>query len=1192
MSKLRLSIDGREVTGYKGQTILQVAKENGIDIPNLCYDERLKIYGSCGLCVVEVEGVPKLLRACATEISDKMVVKTRSVRIDESRKTALELLLSNHTGDCKAPCHMACPAQTDCQGYVGLIANGEYEEAVALIKEKLPLPASIGRVCPHPCEDACRRNFIDKPVAIAALKRFVGDIVLERGSSLKADKKPDTGKKIAIIGGGPAGLTCGFFLAREGHKPVIYEAMPQPGGMLRYGIPQYRLPKDILDMEIELIKEMGVEIITGVKIGRDLSFSYLTENYDAVFVSIGAWKSSGIGCPGEDLEGVFGGIDFLINIAQNKPLNIGETVAVIGGGNTAMDAARTSVRLGAKRVMVIYRRTEEEMPAERIEIHEAKEEGVEFHFLLSPIEIIGEGGKVKAIRCQKMQMGEPDASGRRKPIPVEGEEVTIDVDTVIAAIGQKIDASGLEELGLTKWSTIQYDEKTFQTTIPGVFAGGDAATGPDIAIAAVAQGQKAAGVISSYLEGSIIPVAEKFYVKQENLTREDFKDKEVKERIEFKVMEPEVRKSNFLEIADRYTEEEARKEASRCLECGCGDVFECKLLSYSNMYGVKPEKFEGEKTETDFEDNHPFIDRNPDKCILCGLCVRTCNEITGLTALGLVNRGFETIVKPEFGMRLQDTDCISCGQCISVCPVGALQEKLSVEKPVPVEEKVTSTLCSYCSLGCNTKLTTRGAMILRSLPDRESAVDNGLLCIKGRFGFDYAQSRNRLTKPMIKVNGEFKEVSFEEAFTYTAKQINNIRSMYGNNSVAVLASPRYTNEENFLIAKLANHVLKTENLASSANICNTGIGEVLGYNASSNSMDELNSTDLILYVGGETYTNHPVMGMKLLSAVKAGARIVTISPDRIRAGEWAEVEVCGEDNLELFKGILKQVISSGKVNEKALETKASGYAKLKRALEGVTPSGTAAKVADMYSSAKKAVIVIDELTVTPEAAKLLADLAVITGKIGSARSGIILLKPMSNSQGAYDMGIKKSIADIKWSEVKGAVLFGENLPDMNREDLKLLVVFDLFMSDTAARADVVFPAASFAESAGTYTNTERRIQKLQAPLAPKAGLSNPDMIAGLAETLGAKFIINPNTLWGEIKASVKEYSSINAEDIDNQQAFWSPDGSRILYTNSFNFEDGKARLYVPGKGKTFKKVQVLDTIEKHFNDRMVKAGLK
>ncbi len=1191
MSKLRVNINGMEVLGYKGQTILQVAMENGIDIPNLCYDKRLKIYGSCGLCVVEVEGVPKLLRACATEISDNMVVRTRSRRIDQSRKTALELLLSNHTGDCKAPCQLACPAETDCQGYVGLIANGEYEEAVALIKEKLPLPASIGRVCPHPCEEACRRNFVDKPVAIAALKRFVGDIVLEKGFGLKAGIKPPTGKSVAIIGGGPSGLTCAYFLARQGHKPVIYEAMPNAGGMLRYGIPQYRLPKDILDMEVDMIKEVGVEINTGVKIGRDISLDYLKENFDAVYISIGAWKSADIGCGGENLEGVLGGIDFLVDIARNKPVGIGDRVAVVGGGNTAMDAARTAIRLGAGKVMVVYRRTEEEMPAEEIEISEAREEGVEFNFLLAPTEIIGQNRRVAAMRCQKMEMGEPDASGRRRPIPIVGEEVTLEVDTVIAAIGQKVDAAGLENIALTKRGTIQYDESTFQTSMPGVFAGGDSAAGPGIAIAAIDQGKKAAGVISGYLEGNIVPVSDKFYVKQENLTREDFKDKEVKPRIEFKVMEPEARKKSFLEVADRYSEQDAKTEAKRCLECGCGDVFDCKLLVYANQYNVESGKYSGGKTETDLDDNHPFIDRNPDKCILCGLCVRTCSEITGITALGLVDRGFDTIVKPEFGMQLRDTDCISCGQCISVCPVGALQEKLCIEKNVPVEQKTTSTICSYCSLGCNTHLTTRGSMLLRSLPNRESTVDNGLLCVKGRFGFDYVQRRDRLTKPMIRMNGRLKEVTFEEAFTYAAKQLNNIRSLYGNDSIAVLASARLTNEESFTVSRLTLDTLITPNLANSSNTCDTGIQDVLGYNASTNSFDELNSAGIILYVGGESYENHPVLGMKLLAATKAGAKLITVSPDRIKAGEWAELEIYGEDGLQLIKGMLQHAITSGKVNEKQIMAGTTGYTELKTALDGVTPSDLAIKASELYCDTKKAIIVVDELTVSSEAAKALTALAVITGKIGSPRSGIILLKPMNNSQGVYDMGVKKSAGQIDWKDIKAAITFGENLPDAANDDLELLISSDLFMSDTVRKADVVFPAASFAEVTGTYTNTERRVQKLSPAFMPKAGMSNLDIMAGLAKALGVKLSSNPDDIWKEIRANIKEYSALDADTIYKGQAFWSPDNNRVLYTKGFGFEDGKARLSIPEDGKTFRKVRMLDTIEKHFDDRMAEVGL-
>jgi len=374
MKKFRLNIDGKEVLGLPGQTILEVARENDIFIPTLCYDERTEIYGSCGLCVVEVEGNPKLCKACATEIAPNMVIMTNTDRVVESRKTNLELLISNHNGDCKAPCAKACPAGTDCQGYVGLIANGEFALAHELVKDRIPLPASIGRVCPHPCEDACRRGLVDEPISIAALKRFVADVDMNDEMFIP-EIEEETGKSVAIIGGGPMGLSAAYFLRQKGHEVTIFDSMPKLGGMLRYGIPEYRLPKDVLDAEISVIEAMGVDIVPNTKIGEDLSFESVHNDFDAVLIAIGAWKSTGVGCPGEDAEGVMGGIDFLRKVVRNNYIDFGETVAIVGGGNTAMDACRTAVRLGAKTVYNIYRRTMDEMPADKIEVEEAAEEG-------------------------------------------------------------------------------------------------------------------------------------------------------------------------------------------------------------------------------------------------------------------------------------------------------------------------------------------------------------------------------------------------------------------------------------------------------------------------------------------------------------------------------------------------------------------------------------------------------------------------------------------------------------------------------------------------------------------------------------------------------------------------------------------------------------------------------------------------
>ena len=676
MDKFRLNINGKEVTGYPGQTILEVARENDIFIPTLCYDERTTIYGSCGICMCEVEGNPKLCKACATVIAPNMVVRTNTERVIESRKTNLELLLSNHVGDCRPPCVLACPANTDCQGYVGLIANGEYEAAIELVKDHIPLPASLGRVCPHPCEEECRRGLIDEPVAIMSLKRFAADTDLGDFERFIPEVEEDTGKRVAIIGGGPMGLSAAYFLRQMGHEVTVFESMPKAGGMLRYGIPEYRLPKEVLDDEIATIEMMGAEIITNTKVGVDIPFDTIRSDYDAVLLGIGAWISTGVGCPGEDADGVIGGIDFLRKVVRNEPIGLGKKVAIVGGGNTAMDACRTAVRLGADEVYNIYRRTKDEMPADMIEIEEAEEEGVIFKNLTNPLEIVkDEDGKVKEVILQCMELGEPDESGRRRPVPIEGKTETIPLDNVILAIGQAVDAS-IFDCDKTRKGAIAYDKETFMTSIPGVFAGGDCGNDKiSIAVEAIADAKKVSEIIDAYLDGETIRYEKPYFVTRDDITEKTFEDREKMCRPEIPQLSPEERKGNFSEVVpDCFTPDEAEEEAHRCLECGCHDYFECKLIDLAHQYDVEPARFDGDKNQIEFEDDHPFIVRDPNKCILCGLCVRVCDEVMGVGALGLVNRGFDTVVKPNLEKPLAKSGCVSCGQCVSVCPTGALQE--------------------------------------------------------------------------------------------------------------------------------------------------------------------------------------------------------------------------------------------------------------------------------------------------------------------------------------------------------------------------------------------------------------------------------------------------------------------------------------------------------------------------------------
>ena len=676
MSEIRITIDGKEAIGQAGESILTIARNNGIDIPALCYEDGLSVYGACSLCVVEAENSPKLMRACATIPQDGMIIHTDSMRVKRSRKVAMELLMSDHEGDCLGPCKLECPAGTNCQAYVKQIALGNDKEAVRIIKEHLPLPASIGRVCPHPCETACRRGLVEEPISIAFLKYFAADNDLASGDKFVPEIEPDTGKKVAIVGGGPAGLTAAYFLRKKGHDVTIYDAMPKMGGMLRYGIPEYRLPKTVVDAEVASIEEMGVAMKNNVKIGKDISFEDLQKDNDAVLIAIGAWTSSSIRCKGEDLPGVYGGIDFLREVALGGKPDIGKNVAIVGGGNTAMDACRTAVRLGAEHVYVIYRRTEAEMPAEEIEIAEAKEEGVEFKFLTNPDEIIAENGRVNKVKLQVMELGEPDASGRRRPVPVEGKFEMLEVDSVISAIGQKVDPEGFD-VELNQRGIIAADEATFRTSVPGVYAVGDATNkGAGIAIAAIGEANKAAAVIDSYLNGCEIPYR-KPYVSKRELTEDDFRDEERSPRAKMPVRPAEERRNDFKEINLGFPEEVARKEAARCLECGCHDYEDCKLIHYANVIdgtdGICPERIKGEKHPNFKETELVSIERNQGKCILCGICTRTCDEEVGKGILSQLERGFKTVINPVYIDSAELAGCPDCNKCASACPTGALK---------------------------------------------------------------------------------------------------------------------------------------------------------------------------------------------------------------------------------------------------------------------------------------------------------------------------------------------------------------------------------------------------------------------------------------------------------------------------------------------------------------------------------------
>jgi NADPH-dependent glutamate synthase beta subunit-like oxidoreductase len=507
--------------------------------------------------------------ACET-VCPKYVMKVKTM--------SERLMHFNCSDDRLAPCRQTCPAEIDIPLYIAQIREGDYEGAVNTIRERNPFLLSCGRVCPHPCETNCRRGIEDEPVSINQLKRFVADYEMNSEERLPMPMAPQTRKRIAVIGGGPAGLTCAYFLRRLGHQVNIFEAMPKLGGMLRYGIPQYRLPKEVLDWEIEGILDLGIDFHTNVRFGQDFDLtSLVASGFDAIFLGIGAWKDASLRVKGEDLKGCYTGIDFLSRLASGENIPTGRTAAIIGGGNTAIDCTRNLIRMGVKKVYIVYRRTRAEMPANSVEIDAAGHEGVQFSFLAAPVEVKGdEDGQVTHLEYLKMKLGEPDASGRRRPVPIEGSETLLETDMVITAIGQSPEISFTErsrkrlaELKTTRWNTIDVDPATLQSNIPYLFAAGDAATGPSLVVDAIGGGRRAARSIHQYVMGQKITAQTQELGK--DLIAETLFDHVAgvikNPRAPMPELPVEERIYSFIEVDQVLTENSAKNESNRCLSC-------------------------------------------------------------------------------------------------------------------------------------------------------------------------------------------------------------------------------------------------------------------------------------------------------------------------------------------------------------------------------------------------------------------------------------------------------------------------------------------------------------------------------------------------------------------------------------------------------------------------------------------------
>ncbi len=1237
---IALNIDGKNVKARQGQTILEAARSSGIYIPSLCYYPGLKPLPqvipdeACQLCVVEANG--SIVLSCVTPISGRMVVKTKTPKVQELRQKKLLAILARQPRDicfekkeCELqraidyiglrempvhvprslpllednpffvrdsgfcilcnrclrvcddirglgviepafPCYKACPAGIDIPRYICLIARGRPSASLAVIREKVPFPAVLGRVCAAPCQKECRRGLdVDETLKIRILKRFAAD---NGDDSWKKQAKflPSTGKSAAVVGAGPAGLTCAYYLAKLGHRVIIFEALPEPGGMMRVGIPEYRLPRDILHDEIREIEKAGVEIKLNSRV--ESLDSLFKQGYQAIFLGIGAHKEMKLGVEGEDLPGVVGCVEFLRRFNLGDKVRVGNRVGVIGGGNVAIDSARATLRLGARRVTIFYRRTKNEMPAQSEEVEQALEEGVEVMFLVAPSRIFKEDDNLK-LELIRMELGEPDTSGRRRPVPVKGSEFTAELDTLIAAIGEQPDVPADLRVEVGRGNVVKVNED-LSTSREGVFAGGDCESGPALVINAIAAGRKAAQSIDRYLGGKG-DITEHLVPAEEAM--EWLEEVPVGERLAaISYLAPQTRIEGLSEVEQPMDWDTAIAEARRCLQC----------------YTIAP--------------------------------------------LG--------------GQTLREVGCEFCGACVDSCPTGALADLATrgIAKP----DRVVTTICPYCGVGCQLKLEVKDEKIIASKPDPDGVANHGQACVKGRFGIvEFVHHPERLTTPLIRKNGQLKEASWDEALELVAEGLKR----YSPQEVAVITSAKCTNEENYVMQKFARAVLGTNNIDHCARLCHApsvaGLVQSFGSGAMTNSIDEAEGAACVFAIGTNTSVSHPVIGLRIKRAVQNGAKLIVANPVKIDICRFADLwlRLHPGTDVALLMGMMRVIVDEGLLDSAFIKDRCENFDAFKDSLsafdldfvERVTgvPSEEIAEAARIYATSKPATILFYTMGITQHShgtdnVLATANLAMLTGNVGKPSSGVNPLRGQNNVQGACDMGalpnvypgyqavsnpairekfetawgcsLPPSLKDkfgITWAcslplapgltlvemldaahrkEIKALYLVGENPalsdPDVQhvREALARLdffVVQDIFLSETAKLAHVVLPAASFAEKDGTFTNTERRVQRVRKVIEP-IGDSKPDwwIVCQVAKKLEAKGFdySDPSEIMEEIRNLTPSYGGISYQRLENGGIQWpcpldDHPGTPILHTDIF--VRGKGRFmplkYVP-----------------------------